>query len=193
VRDRDQARARGQQRIEPRWLQRAGGGIDGPLLHDGAVVRQPPPRADVGLVLLLGDDDLVARLEQRATGLRQHVCVLRGRRSEMDFVRANGQVLREALVRGVHPRAGLGRGGIRVVGLDLEAAVIVGESLHHRPARVRASGVLEEGLVPQRRLRERRELAPRELAIEARLAHARRPSAELSGNGGHWSTIRPSS
>jgi hypothetical protein len=47
-------------------------------------------------VVLVRDDDLVAGLQQAPQGLREDIGILRGRRPELDFVRAGIEPAGEA-------------------------------------------------------------------------------------------------
>jgi hypothetical protein len=140
--------------------------IDAPLLHRGAVGRQPPPHAVVGFVILVRDDDLVARLQEPTERLREHVGVLRGGGTEVHFLGAHVQVLGEPDVRGVHPLPGLARCRIGIVRLHLESAVVFVQAIDHRAAGVGAAGVLEEAEPRERRLGECGELSTNEIEID---------------------------
>ncbi len=85
--ERDRARAVGQQGLEVHRVQLGRIGVDFPLAHDDALVLQPGPGADVGLVVLVGDDDFVTALQLLPQGLRDDVAVLRCGRPEVQFVR----------------------------------------------------------------------------------------------------------
>ncbi len=75
----------------------------------------------------------------------------------MNLVVGDTEVLGQARVAGVHPCAGLGRRRIRVVGLNLEAPVVLAQAVEHRCADIGSAGVLEEGLSAQTVLGECRE------------------------------------
>ena len=76
VRKGQQPRARSDQPFELGDVQPAAVRVDAPFAHRDAVSGEPAPRAAVGFVILVGDDHLVARLQEGAEGLRQHVGVL---------------------------------------------------------------------------------------------------------------------
>src|ERR1700728_3028674 len=159
-------RARAGERLGLRLVQTAAAGTPLPLSHYQAVGGEAPPATAVGLVVLVGDDDLIAGLEEAAEGPGEHIGVLRGRRAELNLAWRDAQVLREARARRIHPLARLRRRRKGVVGLDLEAPVVLAQAAHHRTARVRAAGVLEECLAGERGLGERRKLASNELEIQ---------------------------
>jgi len=158
-----------QQVIEPRRVEVPGLRIDPPFAHHDAGFGQAPPDAGIGLVILVGDDDLVARGHQRAEGAGQDIGVLAGRGAEMHRFRLDPEPGGEALVALVHPRPGPARGRIGSVGLHLGLEVELVQPAHHRPGRVGAAGVLEEGPALQRRLGEGRELASD--IVEVELGH----------------------
>jgi hypothetical protein len=83
----------------------------------------------------------------------------------MDLVGRDAEVLGESRVRAVHPFARFARRRVAVVRLHLEPAVVFAEPVDHRPARVRAAGILEECLAAKRRFGERGELGTDEFAI----------------------------
>ena len=85
----------------------------------------------------------------------------------MHLLGAHAEVVGETGVGGVHPFPGLAGGGIGVVGLHLEPAVVLAKPVDHRAAGVGTAGVLEEGLVAQPGLLEGRELGTDEIEIEA--------------------------
>ena len=78
----------------------------------------------------------------------------------------DAEVVGQPGTRGIHPLARLGGSRERVVGLHLQAPVVLGESLDDRPAGVRAARVLEECLLCEGRLGKGWKLAPHELEIE---------------------------
>ncbi len=166
VRERQQPRALAEERVEIARIEPAAFPIDAPLLDREAIRGQSAPHAAVRLVILVRDDDLVARAQQLAEGLSEHVGVLRGGRTEVHFLRRHVQVPGKAAAGRIHPFSGFERSGIRVVGLHLEAAVVLDQALDHRAAGVRAAGVLEERKARQRGLGEGGELSPDEIEIE---------------------------
>src|SRR5215469_1152256 len=166
MRKRQQPRAIGEQPFELRFLQHTALRVHPPFAHRDSERREAPPAAAVSLVILVGNDHLIARLEQAAEGLRQHVRVLRGRRAEVHFLRRNAKIFGEAFPRCVHPLAGLGGGGEGVVGLHFQPPIVFSQAVHYRSAGVRTAGVFEERLAGQGGFAERRKLTANESDIE---------------------------
>ncbi len=147
-------------------LELRGRGVDLPFAHDDAVVREAGIGPDVRLVVLVGDDDLVAGLQASPQRLRQHERVLRGRGPEVELVRAGIQPGGQARLRGVHLLAGAGRGGKRVVGLDLGLPVVAVEPGDGLAGRVGTARILEMGEPGERGLAKGRELRADEIEVE---------------------------
>ena len=61
--------------------------VDLPLADLDAALGELAPGAGIGLVVLVGDDDGVARLQPAGEGIGEHVGVGGGRGAEMDPVR----------------------------------------------------------------------------------------------------------
>ena len=108
-------------------------------------VGEAAPGAGIGLVVLVGDDDGVARLQPAGEGVGEHVGVGGGRGAEMDPVLVDVQRLGDAAIAEVHRlrrlRARPGRS---------RRAAPCGSrrswsAFDHLPRGVRAAGVLEEG------------------------------------------------
>ena len=76
MRERCQLGAIGNEVIERSDIEHPGVGIDAPLLHDDAVIGEPPPDTGVRFVVLVGNDDLVAFGPTSAKCLGEHVGVL---------------------------------------------------------------------------------------------------------------------
>ena len=166
VRERDELRSRAEQRLEVAALELRCLGIDLPFAHHDAVVREAGIGPDVRLVVLVGDDDLVAGLQAPPQRLRQHERVLRGRGPEVELVRADIEPGGQARLRGVHLLAGAGRGGERVVGLDLGLPVVALEPGDRLAGRVGTARILEMGEPGERGLAKGRELRADEIEIE---------------------------
>src|SRR3546814_15758102 len=92
-----------------------------------SVVGEPSPDPAVRFVILIGDDDLVARRQRTAECLREDIGVLRGGRAELQLVDIDIQILRQARMAGIHPGAGLLRGRIQMERLQLESPVVFAE------------------------------------------------------------------
>ena len=131
-----------QQREQRLDIEQAGRGVDFPLANGHAFLqRLAPPGAAVGLVVLVGDDDFVARLPVVADGLREHVGVHRRRRADGQFVGVDIERFRPAAVSPVHRLAGgAGRRESRV-GLHAQVPVVVFEHRVRLVADAGAAGV----------------------------------------------------
>jgi hypothetical protein len=140
--------------------------IDLPLAQFDAARHQLAPGAGVGLVILVGDDDGVTRLQPRFEGAAERVGVGRGRGAEMDPVGSDVEGHRHAAVGIVHRFAGETGGCVGAVGLDLGVPVIGAHAIEHRRAGVGTAGVLEESEVLEIRLLEGWELGPDARGIE---------------------------
>ncbi len=110
VRHGDEADLVVEQRAEGSEIEAAGVGRDGPFAHLDALAGETPPGAGIGLVILIGDDDGVAGLEQAAEGMAQHIGIGRSRGAEMDPVGRHPEGGAHALIGFVHGTTG-GRGG----------------------------------------------------------------------------------
>ena len=84
VGDSREAGSTGDQFVEVGGIEQAGLGVDRPFLHNDARIGETSPCPLIGLVILPGDDDLVAVVPHQPHGLGQHIRVLTGRRTEMD-------------------------------------------------------------------------------------------------------------
>ena len=123
-------------------------------------------------MILIGDDDSVAGPQHLAERLRQHICVLRGRRAETDFVGADIHHLRQTRTRLVHLLAAQARGVVRPIGLNLALTIEPRQPADHLPARVGPAGVFKKRLARERRLGERWKLFSDKIDVEA---HEARP------------------
>ncbi len=141
-------------------------GVDLPLTDNDAIGLQTPPGANVGLVILVGHDHLVTRLQVLTQRLRHHVGVLRSRRTEMHLVRSHVQPGRHAVAGRVHLCTRLQRGRKIVVGLHFGLAVVALQPFDHRSAGIRTAGILEETKAFQRRLAEGRKLGADKFGIK---------------------------
>ena len=147
-------------------LEATAGAVHLPLAHDDAVRREAAPDAAVGLVVLVGHNDLVASRQAAPECLGQHIGVLRGRWPEMQPVGRYPEVDREPAIRLVHPLAGLAGGRIGTVGLHLQAPIVGTEPANDRLTGVRTTRILEKGRRCQRRFGKGREAAADEFEIE---------------------------
>ncbi len=191
VRERHQARAPAQQGVESARVQASGLRVHRPFAHHDAALAQPAPDAAVGLVVLVGDDDFVAGRQHAAKGLRQHIGVLRGGRSQVYPVRFDAQIGGQSPMRGIHLLAGPARQGVHAIGLHLGLAIVALQAADHLAAGERTARIVEMGLAAPGRLVEGRELAAREGAIEggehgAALSHASRCGQSPRSARDHW-------
>jgi hypothetical protein len=166
VRECDEPRARPEQGLEVPARELGRFGIHLPLAHDETFVREPRIGADVGLVVLVRDDDLVARLEVAAQRLGQDVGVLRRGGSEVQLVRSGVEPGGEPRPRGVHLLAGARGGRESVVRLDPGLAVVATEQVDRLAGGVGASRILEMGEAGERRLAKGRKLRADEVEVE---------------------------
>ena len=86
VREGDEPDLLVEDRIEGVEREARGVAVDAPLADLDAVAREAAPVAGVGLVVLVGDDDGVARLQPAGEGVAEDVGVGRGRGAEVDPV-----------------------------------------------------------------------------------------------------------
>ena len=128
-------------------------GIDAPFAHLYSFGLQPPPGPGIGLVILIGHDDGVARLQPLAKCVGQNIGVLRRRRPEAHLVGVHPQHCGQPDTGLVHLLARHAAGVERSVGLHLAFAVEPLQPLGHKAAGITASGVFEEGLLLQSRFR----------------------------------------
>jgi hypothetical protein len=158
----DQAAARAQEIVERRQVELAAFRVDAPLLYDQAVIGQPPPGAAVGLVVLLGDDDLVARLKAAAQCLGQDK-IIQGRRGpDDDFLRCCADHLRHPAFRRLQQSRCHARGLVGPIGLVLTALHEGGQALDHRQGHIGPAGVFEVSHA----IADRREKGPAEFQVE---------------------------
>ena len=155
-----------QQPLQVRRVQRAGLGVDAPLAQLDAAFGQAAPGAAVGLMVLVGDDDGLARLHPLAKGLGQHIGVGRGRGAETDLVALDPHQRGQAAAGLVHLLAAQAAGVIGAVGLHLALVVEPRQPLDHRTAGVGTARVLEKRLPLERGFGNGRELRADEIDVE---------------------------
>ena len=160
-----------EQLVERGGIEMAGDRVDLPLADDDAAIGQPAPGAAIGLVILVGDDHCVARLQPAGEGVAEGIGVAGGGRAEMDPVHADIERLRHPAMRQVHGRAGLTRSRIEAVGLHLVGAIVMLEPTEHLLAGIGAAGILEEGPAIEARLAERRKLGADQVGVEGQGGH----------------------
>ena len=172
---RDQRCPFGEQGLEVGDVEHPRHRVDLPLLDGDAGLGQTAPRADVGLVVLVGDDDLVALAHPGPERMAEHIGVLGGRRAEVDLAGRAVEGGRQTSLRLVHGVAGGLRWAEVPVRLDLGRGEEVAEPVDHLARHVAAAGVLE--VRPGRcvGVRERRELRTDEVDIER--GHRRQPTS----------------
>ena len=124
----DESGAFAEERLEVGDVEQAVVGIDPPLLDLAAdSLGGAPDGTGVGLVILVGDDHLVARFEHVGEGMGEHVGVRRGRRPEHDLAGLDAERFGPTLAGSVHQLAGAARRLELAVGLHLEVGVVLGE------------------------------------------------------------------
>ncbi len=87
--------------------QMAGRVVDLPLADFGAHGLKPPPGTGVGLVILIGDDDRIPRLQPAGECLAEHIGVVRSRRADMHPVHRHVERFGETGIAQIHGLAGL--------------------------------------------------------------------------------------
>jgi hypothetical protein len=122
------------------------------VAHDEPMVGgDPQPRRDVGIVVEVGDHDLVARLERARDSVREQEVERRHVGAERDLLRrAAGQVGRRAPRRG-DQRDRLARGCERAAVVGRATSQMAGDRLDHRVGDLRAAGAVEEDRRPGQR------------------------------------------
>ena len=140
----DQPGARRQQLVQLLIAQGAGFAIHLPFADDQAELLQPAPGADIGLVVLLGHDDLVARLELMPQRLRHQVDVHGGGGSEHDLVVVGVDELRHQVLARRDAVGGADRRREVPVRLHLGLGHVVAGALDHLARHVGAAGILHE-------------------------------------------------
>ena len=135
---------RRQQPLQVGQLQRQRGGVDVPELEHRASRLQPGPAADVGLMVAVGDDDLVARPNARQQGAGQLEHQRRGGATHHHLIVVGGIDQRgDRAPSGQHACAGILR--LAVAGTELHAAAeqVVAHPVGHSAQHQRAAGVVE--------------------------------------------------
>jgi hypothetical protein len=140
----DQLGARRQQLVQHIVLQRAGLAIDRPFADHDPEFLQPPPGADIGLVILLGHDDLVAGLEARPQCLRHQIDVHGGGGAEHDLVMIGVDEFRHQVLAVRDPLGGEARGREVRVRLHLGLGHVFADAVDHLARHIGAAGILHE-------------------------------------------------
>jgi len=122
-----------------------------PFANLKPLIFQSTPRTRIGLVILICNDNRVARREVLPERLRQNIGVLRGRRPKAQLVHLDTQHGGQTGARLVHFRACKGGGLIRRIGLHLALRIISREPTDHRGAGIRPTGVFKKRLALQGR------------------------------------------
>ena len=141
-------------------------GVDLPLPHLETTVRQPPPRAGVGLMILVRHNDRIPGPHLLREGLRQHIGILGGGRPEGKLMRFHAQHGRQPPARLVHLFARKAARLVGGIGLHLALRVEPREPVDDLTTGERPARVLEKGLPLQGWLGEGGELVPHECAVE---------------------------
>ena len=190
VREGDQPSALVEQRLQVLEAQRVAFLVAAPLAHHDARLLQCPPRADVGLVVEVGHDDLIALAPQRPQGRRGKARQGRRRRADDGFTLAAAEKPLRGPVPCSHARRGLSRQRVAGPQLHHAGAHVVGSGVDHPTERHATARVVEErplGMGPQRR-----EAAAHEVEVE----HARSIRLPQSARRGHaigqWSGLSSS-
>ena len=150
----DQPRSLRQQGLQILDLEVVGIAVHPPFLDHDPDLREPAPGAVVGLVILVGDDDLVAGLQNGAQGVRQDVDIAGRRRPDDDLVDIGVDQPGQHLAPGIDSFAGARGCGIGGAGLGLAGGHEVDGPLDHLLGHEGAAGVLHEHPVPGQRREE---------------------------------------
>ncbi len=121
-------------------------GINPPLKDIDAILSQPPPRAAIGLVVLIGHNNALARLDPFAHRLCQHIGILRGRGPKRHLMRGNPQHFRQTPARLVHLLATQARRRIGRIGLHFAFGVKPTQAVNHLSAGIGPASVFKKGL-----------------------------------------------
>ena len=140
----DQPGARRQQLVQLLIAQGTGLAIHLPFADHQAELLQPAPGADIGLVVLLGHDDLVARLELVPQRLRHQIDVHGGRGAEHDLVMIGVDELRHQMLARRDAVGGADRGGEIPVRLHLGLGHVVAGAVDDLARHIGAAGILHE-------------------------------------------------
>ena len=144
----------------------AGRRVQFPLAHLDAALGQTAPGAGIGLVILIGDDDGLARLQHLPKGLRQHIGVLGGRGAKAQLIARNSEDRGHARAGLIHFLSAKARGGVVRIGLHFALGVEPGQPVDHLPAGITATGVFEKRLTCKGRFGKGRKLCADKVEIE---------------------------
>ena len=159
----DQLRPIVQKRFQILDLKIVGIGVHAPFANYRAGGFQPAPRAVVGLVVLVGDDNFVAGLQQWRQRVRQDVDIAGRRRPDDNFVKVGidqGRQHRATFLDAHLPRV---RGFVTFTGLHLAVGREIGKALGDLLRHQRAARVFQKHPAAGQRL----EVAAAELYIES--------------------------
>ncbi len=156
------------QRLQRLDVERAVGRVDRRDPDDEApVLRRAEPRADVGVVVELGDDDLVAGLERAPERVGEQEVERRHVGAEGDLARLGSDQLGRRLVRVGEQRVGLARAGERTSRVRVRALEVGRHRFDHRARHLRAAGPVEVGdRAPADPARERGELGSKRVDVQ---------------------------
>ena len=139
--------------------------VERPFADFNAAIGEAAPWTAVCLMILIGDDDGVARFQELAKGLRQHISILRCRRAERNLVCFNAHDRREAHARLIHFCAAKTRRLKVVIGLNFSLAVKPRQAVNHLAAGIRPAGIFKERLALERGFLKRRKLAAHKINV----------------------------
>ena len=165
---REQAGALADHVVEIGGIEQPGCRVDSPFPHHDAGVGQTPPGATIGLVILVGDDDLVTVVPHRAHRPGQHIGVLAGGRPEMDLVFGGVEQLRHHRPRSPHRFGRHHRRTEPPLRLTLAVGEQVSEQVDDLARAVAAARVFQMGPLPGLGVGEGGKLATDEVEVEGR-------------------------
>ena len=141
-------------------------GVDLPFAHFDPRLRQPPPCAGIGFVVLICDDNRVTGFQPFAKGLCQNIDILRGRGTKGEFVCVHAKHAGKALAGFVHLVATDLTCRKGPVGLHFAFAVEALKAFGHKTAGIRTAGAFKKRLIGQRGLFESGEKRANESGVE---------------------------
>ena len=140
--------------------------INAPFFHLNSPISQAPPRARIGFMVLVGDDDRLPRFQPLPDRLCQNIGILGSGGSKTQLITLHAQHRGQALAGLIHFRSAQARRLIRRIGLYFALPIEPGQTILNLYTGVRSPCVFEKGLPLQRRHVKGREILADELYIK---------------------------